>query len=62
MPCDEWFSKFADKFRMPGGEVFGFAAVGFKIVELWISTVVFAEEFPVALAYSQIGQIFVTVI
>ncbi len=61
MPCDEWFSKFADKFWIPGGEVFGFAAVGFKVVEFWVSTVVFAEEFPVALAYSQIGQIFVAV-
>ena len=52
MPCDEWFSKFADKFWILGGEVFGFAAVGFKIVEFWVSAVVFAEEFPVALAYS----------
>ena len=42
-------------------EIFGFTEVGFKIVEFRITTVVFAEEFPVANAHGKIRQVVVAV-
>ena len=62
MPDDAGFGEFGDQVGILGGEVFGFGAVGFQVVELGIGAVVFAEEFPIATAEGEVGEVFVAVI
>jgi len=55
VPSDAGVRELCDEVGVLVGNVLGFTAVGFQVVQLDIGGVVFAEEFPLAIAHGEVG-------